>query len=375
MSEQDAPATKSDLRAQARRLRAEHASDTPVSFLSAFRGRPEWKAARTVALYLPFGVEPDTADLVADCHARGVRVAVPAWVPEAAFDSCVFPAPGAYALALLGPDDDLAAGPMGIPEPARKRWIRPDLVDLWILPGLLFDRAGHRLGHGKGHIDRLLAGRSDKAVVWGIAFPWQISARPIPAEPHDVAMDDIVLPRKDILLHACCGPCSTHCVRELRAAGYEPVVCYSNSNMDSAEEFDRRLEALRSFAAQEDLRVIVDPYDPDSWNRAVRGLEAEPEGGRRCDACFRHNLGRAARIAKEHGLSEITSSLTVSPHKNSPRVFAAGREAASAQGIRFAEFDFKKKDGFLDSVRLAKAYGLYRQSYCGCRYSKREKNG
>ena len=177
---------------------------------------------------------------------------------------------------------------------------------------------------------------------------------------------------KRILLHACCGPCSTHCVRELREGGVEPVLFYSNSNIDTEEEFERRLAALRAFAEREGVEVLVDAYDPASWERAVAGLEGEPEGGARCDRCFRHNLGRAAAAAAAEGCAAFSTSLTVSPHKPSPRVFAAGRDAAAANpgGPAFEERDFKKRDGFLDSVRLARAYGLYRQDYCGCRFSR-----
>ena len=179
-------------------------------------------------------------------------------------------------------------------------------------------------------------------------------------------------PRRRILLHACCGPCSTHCVRELRESGVEPVLFYSNSNIDTEEEFAKRLAALRAFAAAEGVEVVADAYDPASWERAVAGLEAEPEGGARCDRCFRHNLGRAAAKAAELGFEAFSTTLTVSPHKSSPRVFAAGRAAAAERpgGPAFEARDFKKRDGFLDSVRLAKAYGLYRQDYCGCRFSR-----
>ena len=177
---------------------------------------------------------------------------------------------------------------------------------------------------------------------------------------------------KRILLHACCGPCSTHCVRELREGGVEPVLFYSNSNIDTEEEFERRLAALRAFAEREGVEVLVDAYDPASWERAVAGLGGEPEGGARCDRCFRHNLGRAAAKAAELGFGAFSTTLTVSPHKPSPRVFAAGRDAAAANpgGPAFEARDFKKRDGFLDSVRLARAYGLYRQDYCGCRFSR-----
>ena len=114
----------------------------------------------------------------------------------------------------------------------------------------------------------------------------------------------------------------------------------------------------------------MDDYDHESWLRAVAGLEDEPEGGRRCDACFRHNLRRAALEAERLGMAEFSTTLTVSPHKKSARVFAAGRAAAAASAAAFEAWDFKKKDGFLDSVRLAEAYGLYRQDYCGCAVSK-----
>ncbi len=183
-------------------------------------------------------------------------------------------------------------------------------------------------------------------------------------------------PRR-ILLHACCGPCSTHCVRELRESGVEPVLFYSNSNIDTEEEFGKRLAALRAFAAAEGIEVLVDAYDPASWERAVAGFEAEPEGGARCDRCFRHNLARAVAKAAELGFEAFSTTLTVSPHKSSPRVFAAGRAAAAERpgGPAFEERDFKKRDGFLDSVRLAKAYGLYRQDYCGCRFSKALRDG
>ena len=103
-------------------------------------------------------------------------------------------------------------------------------------------------------------------------------------------------PRRRILLHACCGPCSTHCVRELRASGVEPVLFYSNSNIDTEEEFAKRLAALRAFAAAEGVEVVADAYDPASWERAVAGLEAEPEGGARCTECFALRLGRLALL-------------------------------------------------------------------------------
>lgn len=182
-----------------------------------------------------------------------------------------------------------------------------------------------------------------------------------------------------ILLHACCGPCSTHCVRALRAAGFEPVLFYSNSNIDTGEEWAKRLAALRKFADAESVEVLADPWDGAEWERSVAaGFESEKEGGARCDRCFLHNLSRAAAEAAARGFGSFSTTLTVSPHKSSPRVFAAGRAAEAAAGAgktRFEPFDFKKKGGFAESVELSRKYGLYRQSYCGCRFSKERTAG
>lgn len=177
---------------------------------------------------------------------------------------------------------------------------------------------------------------------------------------------------KKILLHACCGPCSTHCVATLRDAGYEPTLFYSNSNIMPLAEYDLRLEALRRFAQIASVELVEDVYDNARWLACVKGLENEPEKGARCRLCYGFNLCRAAGFARERDFAEFTTTLTVSPHKPSPLVFAAGDAAAAASPDpfkpEFRHFDFKKAGGFLDSVRLAKQYGLYRQSYCGCRF-------
>lgn len=225
----------------------------------------------------------------------------------------------------------------------------------------------------------------------------------------------------------------------MREGGMEPVAFFSNSNIDTAEEFQKRLDTLRAFAEKAGIRVVADDYDHSAWLRAVKGLEGEPEGGRRCDVCFRFNLGRAAAKAAEMGLGAFTTSLTVSPHKNSARVFSAGEAAANERREKadeaaandrreeadeaaandrrkeggeaavndrrekggnaitndrreegdlngrdaeyrdvkapaspeFLKIDFKKRGGFLDSVQLAREYGLYRQNWCGCEFSRR----
>jgi len=183
-----------------------------------------------------------------------------------------------------------------------------------------------------------------------------------------------------LLLHACCGPCATHCIEELRHRGYQPVLCYANDNLADAAEYEKRLEALRQLAAAEDVELLVVDYDHAAWLESIAGLESEREGGRRCEACFRHNFRRVLQLAQERGYSGFTSSLTVSPHKRSAQVFAAGQEIAGAGGadsdsgelaVAFIECDFKKRDGFRRSLELTRKYGLYRQDFCGCEFSRR----
>lgn len=186
---------------------------------------------------------------------------------------------------------------------------------------------------------------------------------------------------KTILLHACCGPCLTHCVEFLRSQEYEPTIFFSDSNIMPLEEYQRRRDAARDYAVKAKVEFIEDAYDNERWLASIKGLEDEPEGGKRCAACFRHNLRRAADYACEQGFAEITSTLTVSPHKRSIMVFEAGEamtQAAAAQHPdlstppKFVSFDFKKKNGFLNSLRLAALYDLYRQTYCGCSFSRRK---
>ena len=171
-----------------------------------------------------------------------------------------------------------------------------------------------------------------------------------------------------VLLHACCGPCAGHAVEELRRLGHEVTLCFSNANLAPADEFNRRLEAVRTLADRLQTPLIVDPPDHVAWRAAVAGMEDEPEGGARCRACFRHSLARVCDIARAQGFDAFTSSLTISPHKRSSTVFAVGRDL---DADRFLAVDFKKRDGFRRSAALARTCELYRQDYCGCEFSRR----
>ena len=177
-------------------------------------------------------------------------------------------------------------------------------------------------------------------------------------------------PTKTVLLHSCCGPCASACVPRLKEAGCAVTMFFSNSNIDSREEFERRLESAGRLADAEGVEIVVDEYDHETWLRDVAaGYEDEPEKGERCERCYRWNLARTAAYATAHGFESFTTSLTVSPHKPSAKIFAATDSPA------FLREDFKKRDGFIMSVRRTAELGLYRQSYCGCEFSKRGGNG
>ena len=173
------------------------------------------------------------------------------------------------------------------------------------------------------------------------------------------------------LLHTCCGPCASACVPALKDLGREVTMLFANSNIDTKEEFEKRLHEAEKLAAVDGVKIVAIPYDHEEWLREVAaGYEHEPEKGARCSRCFRYNLTKAAEYAKAHGFDAFTTSLTISPHKVSPVIFAAGDAAATDVGTRFECWDFKKGGGYDRSVKRALELGLYRQDYCGCEFSK-----
>jgi len=175
----------------------------------------------------------------------------------------------------------------------------------------------------------------------------------------------------NVLLHTCCGPCASACAPRLTANGHAATLYFANSNIDTPEEFERRQAAAEALARADGIAFAAEPYDHAEWLREVAaGYENEPEKGARCDRCFRYNLAKAAAYAAAHGFDAVTTSLTVSPHKISPRVFAAGEAAVEGTGVAFLREDFKKREGFKLSLDRSAALGLYRQNYCGCEFSR-----
>lgn len=168
----------------------------------------------------------------------------------------------------------------------------------------------------------------------------------------------------EILLHACCGPCSTASIERLLRDGWKPTIIYTDSNIVPLSEFNRRWENLRLVCEKYRIPLLRDEPDHQAWLQAVKGLEHEPEGGTRCEACWRYNLRRTAILAERMGFGHFTTTLTVSRFKNSKKIFLVGGEFPL-----FTPIDFKKQNGFAESCRLAKEMHLYRQQYCGCEFS------
>ena len=173
-----------------------------------------------------------------------------------------------------------------------------------------------------------------------------------------------------ILLHSCCAICSGYPISLLKEMGYQVVVYFCNPNLDTIEEFERRLEAQKTVCDYYDVELVVEPYNHCEYIEVVRGLEKEPERGRRCEKCIELRLMKAAEKAKEFEINVFTTSLPISPHKNFVKISSCGEEIAKNYDIKFLAVDFKKKDGFLKTNKLSKELNLYRQNYCGCEFAK-----
>ncbi|MCR4438582.1 MAG: epoxyqueuosine reductase QueH [candidate division KSB1 bacterium] len=178
--------------------------------------------------------------------------------------------------------------------------------------------------------------------------------------------------RRPILLFACCAPDATVAIERLSPA-WEVTVFFYNPNIHPRAEYDLRLEEMRKVAQAMEVPLVVGPYEDQLWLAMVKGLEEEPEKGRRCHVCFRMRLEATARQAKHLSISVFATTLTVSPHKDARTICALGQELAAQYGLEFLGANFKKQDGFERSIELSKALGLYRQNYCGCLFSRRNR--
>lgn len=187
-----------------------------------------------------------------------------------------------------------------------------------------------------------------------------------------------------LFLHSCCAPCSSYCLKYLRQY-FDVTVFYYNPNISFLEEYRHRVEELKRLVSTlneeakgsemlNQIALLEGTYEPEKFFEATKGLEDCPEGGDRCFICYELRLREAARLAAEGGYDFFTTTLTISPLKNAQKLNEIGSQLAEEYHVACLPSDFKKKGGYLRSIELSRQYDLYRQDYCGCVFSKRERD-
>jgi len=179
--------------------------------------------------------------------------------------------------------------------------------------------------------------------------------------------------KKKMLLHSCCGPCSTVVIERLKG-DFDLTVFYFNPNIEPFEEYEKRKSEQKKVCDAFNVKFLDFDYENSLWRTFVQGFENEPEGGARCEKCFYFRLIKTAEFAKKHGFEIFATTLSVSPHKNSNVINAVGKQIEKEVEIEFLPESFKKKDGYLRSINLSKELELYRQNYCGCLYGYKLQN-
>lgn len=177
-----------------------------------------------------------------------------------------------------------------------------------------------------------------------------------------------------LLLHACCAPCFTSVFEQLKD-DFDITVFWFNPNIFPIEEYNKRLKELTRYCKIVKTPLIIGdkmPEDVNSWQLLTRGLENEIEGGKRCKICIKMRLLYTGKFAKENNFDCFTTTLSVSPHKNSYMINNIGKEVASKVAVTFLDRDFKKNNGYKRSIEICKEFNIYRQNYCGCVYSLRK---
>lgn len=181
-----------------------------------------------------------------------------------------------------------------------------------------------------------------------------------------------------LIIHSCCAPCSSY-VLEYLSQYFKITVLYYNPNIFPREEYEYRISEqerlIKTMNFVNDVKLIGSEYTPEDFFNAVKGFEKEPEGGRRCELCFEVRLRYTAALAKKMNFDYFTTTLSISPLKNAQVLNELGIYIGQEYGVEYLQSDFKKRNGYKRSVELSKEYGLYRQDYCGCVYSKAERDG
>lgn len=182
--------------------------------------------------------------------------------------------------------------------------------------------------------------------------------------------------KKNLLLHCCCAPCSSSVIEYLHPY-FNITVFFYNPNITSEEEYEKRKQELKRYIREvsygEEISMIDGDYEPERFFSLAKGYEKEPERGKRCERCFLLRLEKTAKEARERGFDYYATTLSVSPHKDAKKLMEIGELLAKKHGVEYLPSDFKKRNGYIRSIELSKKYGLYRQDYCGCIYSKNQR--
>lgn len=196
---------------------------------------------------------------------------------------------------------------------------------------------------------------------------------------YDKAMENQIANAKEgssLLLHACCAPCSS-AVLERLSSFFKITIIYYNPNITEEKEYLKRLEELKNFITKLEVKypinIIDSRYDPKEFFNISKGLEKEKETGKRCYKCYKLRLEETAKVAKENNFDFFATTLTLSPYKKTDWLNEIGEDLASKYQTNYLYSDFKKHNGYKRSIELSKEYNLYRQDYCGCIYSKIER--
>jgi predicted adenine nucleotide alpha hydrolase (AANH) superfamily ATPase len=174
-----------------------------------------------------------------------------------------------------------------------------------------------------------------------------------------------------LLLHICCAPCSTEVIERLSST-HDVTGFFYNPNIYPRREYESRLLELERFSKDRGFPLIIGRYDMEKWFTKTKGFKKEPEGGKRCEVCFKIRMKQTAKTAKKKEFKAFTTTLSISPHKDAEMINSIGRRLQNKFDIDFLAENFKKKDGFKKSVESSKQRGMHRQNYCGCVYSKLE---
>ena len=193
-------------------------------------------------------------------------------------------------------------------------------------------------------------------------------------------LDSIDLDNKpNLFLHSCCAPCST-VVLDLLSKYFKIKIIYSNDNIDTNDEFNKRFSELEKYLrlSNQNIDIIYNKYNHKNFLSAIKDFENEPEGGERCEKCFRLRLLNSFNVARDYIVNNklescnnyLCSTLSISPHKNAELIYKIGCDVCSCSKITYLPSNFKKDDGYLKSIKISKQYNLYRQNYCGCEFAK-----